>query len=40
MVRTFDKICKVDYDNILACVLIKFSLFNIYLYRINTKIDI
>ena len=29
MVRSPDRICKVDYDNIIDFVLIAFSLFNI-----------
>ena len=35
MVRSSDRMCKVDYDSIIEVVLILFSLFNIYLCRFN-----
>ena len=35
MVISFDRICKVDYDNIIVVILVVYSLFNIYLSILN-----
>ena len=37
MVRSSDRTYKVYYDNIIAIVLVVFSLFDMYLYKSNTK---
>ena len=40
MIRFLDKICRVDYDNIIAVSLIIFLGFDIYLIIFNIEIDI
>ena len=38
MVRSFNRICKVDNDNTIVFVLIIFSLFDIYMYSNIKKV--
>ena len=41
MVISFDRICKVDYDNIIVVILVVYSLFNIYfIYNEDFKTNI
>ena len=37
MIRSFNRICRVDYDNIIVVVLIVFSLFDIYFNTFNNR---